>query len=125
MDDAAALRTQLSRQFAHWRAAVVTIDDADNFASTEAWTRVERQLGLALRQPLQATATSLRVEITGLGGVGASPVLPLEHDRLRLTGGLTRSRGAHDILAFFRVEVYADPQQATAYIVGLAYHYQL
>ena len=49
----------------------------------------------------------------------------LEHDRLRLTAGVTHSRRDHDVLAFFRVELYTDPQQATAYIVGLAYHYQL
>ena len=42
MSRGVALRAQLNRQVAHWRAAVVTIDDADNFASAEAWTRVER-----------------------------------------------------------------------------------
>ena len=46
MTEEAALRTQLTRQMAHWQAALVTIDDADNFASGEAWTRVEEDLGI-------------------------------------------------------------------------------
>lgn len=36
MDAVAALRAQLTRQVAHWRAATVTIDDTDNFASVMA-----------------------------------------------------------------------------------------
>ncbi len=66
MNEEAVLRAQLVRQLAHWRAAVVTIDDADNFASTEAWARVERYLGLALRKQLQATVDRLRLEMNGL-----------------------------------------------------------
>jgi hypothetical protein len=72
VNEETALRTQLSRQFAHWRAAVVTIDDADNFASGEAWLGVERQLGLALRKPLQAASDRLRLEITAVGAQLAS-----------------------------------------------------
>lgn len=48
----------------------------------------------------------------------------LDHERLRLTAGVTHSRGDHDVQAFFRVDLYTDPQDATAYILGLGYHHQ-
>lgn len=66
MNEEAALRTQLTRQLVHWKAAVVTLDDADNFAAPQAWASVEQYLGLALREQLQATVDRLRVEIGGL-----------------------------------------------------------
>lgn len=72
MNEESALRTQLSRQLAHWRAAVVTIDDADNFAAVEAWARVERYLNLSLRKKLQGTVDRLRLEVNGLGAQLAS-----------------------------------------------------
>lgn len=49
----------------------------------------------------------------------------LDYDRFRLTVGVTHSRGAHDVQAFFRIEAHADPQEETALILGLEYHYQL
>lgn len=61
-----ALRAQLTRQLAHWRAAIVTIDDIDNFAAVEAWGRIERYLNLAIRRHLAATVERLRVEANGL-----------------------------------------------------------
>lgn len=48
-----------------------------------------------------------------------------DYGRLRLTAGMTHSRGKHDVQAYFRVQLPADPQQETAYIFGLEYHYQL
>src|SRR5262245_2525708 len=66
MTDGVALRAQLTRQLAHWRAAVITVDDADNFASQEAWSRVERYLNLALRRPLHEAVVRLRAEVNGL-----------------------------------------------------------
>lgn len=72
MTEEAALRTQLTRQMAHWQAAVVTIDDADNFASGEAWTRVEQYLNLAVRNQLRATVQRLRAEANGLAAQLAS-----------------------------------------------------
>lgn len=66
MKEEAALRSQLARQLAHWRAAVVSIDDADNFAATEAWARIEGYLNLTLRKQLQGAVERLRAEVNGL-----------------------------------------------------------
>ena len=65
-DDAAALRAQLARQVAHWQAAVVTLDDPENFASAAAWAGLERYLGLAIRRQLQYAVERLRQEALGL-----------------------------------------------------------
>jgi hypothetical protein len=43
---------QVTRQVAHWRAAVVGLKDLENFASAEAWRGLEGYLGLALRRHL-------------------------------------------------------------------------
>lgn len=61
-----ALRLQLARQIAHWRAAVATINDPSNFAAAEAWAAVEGDLDLALRRRLQETVNRLRAEADGL-----------------------------------------------------------
>ena len=66
MDEIFALRTQLSRQVAHWSAAVVTVDDADNFASAQAWASVESYMRLELRKRLQSSINTLRLEVNGL-----------------------------------------------------------
>ena len=117
MNEEAALRIQLSRQFAHWRAAVVTIDDADNFASSEAWTRVERQLGLALRKPLQATADRLRFEITGLGAqlVSAQTLEQLQLVRQRLLTFRQRYLAVETTLDFYgdAVNTRTNPKVAS------------
>lgn len=60
--DVAALRAQVARQVAHWRAAVVTLDDLDNFAAPAAWAALERRLGTALRANLRAATDRLRRE---------------------------------------------------------------
>jgi hypothetical protein len=61
-----ALRLQLARQIAHWRVAVVTIDDPSNFAAAEAWAAIEGYLDLALRRRLQESVDRLRAESDGL-----------------------------------------------------------
>lgn len=76
MSEEKALRSQLQRQLAHWQAAVITVDDADNFASTESWKRVEHYLGLAVRRQLQTAVTRLRLEVGGLAAqLGAAQTL--------------------------------------------------
>jgi hypothetical protein len=86
VNDEGALRAQIMRQLAHWKTAVVTIDDADNFAAPEAWARVEQYLGLALRKHLQTTVDQLRLEVNGLTAQVASaqslPQLQLAAQRL-------------------------------------------
>jgi hypothetical protein len=60
LDDAMALRTQVARQVAHWRAAVVTLDDLDDFAAPAAWRGLERYLGTTLQGQLRAAVDRLR-----------------------------------------------------------------
>jgi len=60
LDESRALRIQVTRQVAHWRAAVVTLDDLDNFAAPAAWAGLERHLGTTLRDQLRAAVERLR-----------------------------------------------------------------
>lgn len=60
LDEARAVRIQVARQVAHWRAAVVTLDDLDNFASPAAWQGLERYLGTAIRSHLRMAVDRLR-----------------------------------------------------------------
>jgi hypothetical protein len=59
VDDLLAVRTQVARQVAHWRAATIALDDLDNFASPDAWRRLERYLGHALRASLRGAVGRL------------------------------------------------------------------
>ena len=58
-DETEALRVQVARQVAHWRAAVVGLQDVENFASAAAWRTLERYLDVALRTQLQGAADRL------------------------------------------------------------------
>jgi hypothetical protein len=58
-DDLLAVRTQVARQVAHWRAAVIALDDLENFASHDAWNRLERYLGQSLRANLRSAVGRL------------------------------------------------------------------
>jgi hypothetical protein len=58
-DDLLAVRTQVARQVAHWRAAVIALEDLANFASQDAWNRLERYLGQSLRANLQSAVNRL------------------------------------------------------------------
>jgi hypothetical protein len=59
LDDVAALRLQVSRQVAHWRAAVVALEDFDNFAAPSAWANLEGYLNVALRSHLRRSVDRL------------------------------------------------------------------
>ena len=61
-DDLAAVRIQVARQVAHWRAAVIALDNLENFASQDAWSRLERYLGQSLRANLQGAVGRLARE---------------------------------------------------------------
>lgn len=61
-----ALRLQLARQIAHWRTAVVTINEPNNFAAAEAWAAIEGYLDLAIRRQLQESIDRLRADGEGL-----------------------------------------------------------
>jgi hypothetical protein len=58
-DDLTAVRIQVARQVAHWRAAVIALDDLENFASPDAWNRLERYLGASLRGNLRSAVGRL------------------------------------------------------------------
>ena len=55
-----ALRSQLARQVAHWRAATVALADLDVVASPAAWAGVERYLDRELRRHLSTVVAGLR-----------------------------------------------------------------
>lgn len=61
-EDVEAIRVQVARQVAHWRTAVVVLEDLDNFASPAAWQSLERYLGGALRAKLRTAIDRLRRE---------------------------------------------------------------
>ena len=58
-DDTAALRVQVARQVAHWRAATVGLQDPANFASAAAWKTLEGYLDVSLRRHLGEAAERL------------------------------------------------------------------
>jgi hypothetical protein len=66
-DNTPAIRAQVARQVAHWRAAVVALDDLENFASPDAWRRLERYLGQSLQANLRSAVERLRREGDVLG----------------------------------------------------------
>jgi hypothetical protein len=51
--------TDLERQVAHWLAAARTFRDAEEFASLEAWTSVERGIGAPLRRHMHDVVEEL------------------------------------------------------------------
>ncbi len=61
-DDVAAVRTQVARQVAHWRAAVLALGNLENFASVDAWGRLERYLGQSLQANLRGAVARLSRE---------------------------------------------------------------
>ena len=65
-DDVSALRDQVARQVAHWRAATVGLQDPENFASAAAWHALERYLDIAIRRHLAEAADRLEREADAL-----------------------------------------------------------
>ena len=61
MSDLVAMRAQLARQVGHWVTAASRLDP-DHLASAEAWSRLERYLGLSLRKHLEGVIARLRAE---------------------------------------------------------------
>jgi hypothetical protein len=66
IDETAALRLQVARQVAHWRAATVGLQDPENFASAAAWKSLESYLDVALRRHLGEAADRLEREADAL-----------------------------------------------------------
>ncbi len=75
-DETEALRLQVARQVAHWRAATAGLQDLENFASAGAWRTLERYLDVAIRghlgeavDRLQRQADALAAELRAAFGV--------------------------------------------------------
>ena len=83
LDDAAAVRLQVARQVAHWRAAVVALEDLDNFAAPAAWHGLERYLGTTLRANLRQAVDRLRRQSDVLDAQLRAADTPQELDRVR------------------------------------------
>jgi hypothetical protein len=66
MNGDAAIRLQVARQIAHWRSAVTSLEDLENFASKAAWASLERYLGLSIRRRLEESVDRLRREADAL-----------------------------------------------------------
>ena len=60
LDDTDALRIQVGRLVAHWRGAIVGLEDLENFASSAAWRSLERYLDVAIRDRLNTAVARLR-----------------------------------------------------------------
>lgn len=84
--DVAALRLQVARQVAHWRAAVVALDDLENFAPMSAWASLERYLEVAVRSQLKGSVDRLHraIEVLEAEIRAAETARELEQVRLRV-----------------------------------------
>lgn len=92
-DDTAALRTQVARQIAHWQAAVVGLQDLENFASATAWRSLEDYLDVALRRHLEQAAAQLMSEANALAAELKAATSLQELDELRVR--VIRFRGRY------------------------------
>ena len=63
-DSDVAIKTQLTRQVAHWAAASARLQNLDDLASPAAWSSLERYLGLSIRQHLSTVVAQLDREAT-------------------------------------------------------------
>jgi hypothetical protein len=92
-DDQRALRTQVARQIAHWQAAVVGLQELENFASAAAWRSLEDYLGVALRRHLERAAADLAKDAGTLATGLRSATSLAELDELRVR--VIRFRGRY------------------------------
>jgi hypothetical protein len=102
-DETAALRLQVARQVAHWRAAVVGLQDLENFASVSAWRGLERYLDVALRSHLQGAVDRLSRECDVLTAElrAATTAEQLEQLRRRILRFRTRYLQVETALDFY------------------------
>ena len=63
MREVDAVRVQVRRQVAHWRAACDALADLDGFASPAAWAALDHYLDTRIRSSLQAAVARLRREM--------------------------------------------------------------
>jgi hypothetical protein len=119
-DDTTALRTQVARQIAHWQAAVVGLQDLENFASAGAWRSLEDYLGVALRRHLEQAAAQLMKEANALAAELRAATALSELDELRVR--VIRFRG-HYLQVETALEFYghAINSRTSPRLAGLLY----
>ena len=102
-DDTAALRIQVARQVAHWRAAAAGLQDLDNFASGAAWRTLERYLDVAIRRHLGEAVDRLSREADALAAElrAAFSMQQLEQVRLRVIDFRRRYLQVETALEFY------------------------
>jgi hypothetical protein len=102
-DDTAALRMQVARQVAHWRAAAAGLQDLDNFASGAAWRTLERYLDIAIRRHLGEAVDRLAREADALAAElrAAFTMQQLEQVRLRVIDFRRRYLQVETALEFY------------------------
>jgi hypothetical protein len=88
----AALRLQVTRQVAHWSAAVERLADRTAFAAPAAWDAVERYLGVALRSTLDEAVARLRAQALAVRAELAAARTPAELEAARRQLVRLRSR---------------------------------
>jgi hypothetical protein len=102
-EEAVAVRAQVARQISHWQAAVVGIQDLDNFAAPAAWRSVEGYLGLGLRKHLSEAVEQLarRVVVLTAQLRAARTVSELEELRVQIIHFRRRYLQVETALDFF------------------------
>jgi hypothetical protein len=104
MNDApAAIKTQLSRQVAHWTKAGSRLQDLDDLASPAAWNSLERYLGLSVRRHLSTVVAQLDREAVLLQAALAAAISAqdLQAARRQLLAFRTRYLRVETTLEFF------------------------
>ncbi len=103
MREADAVRIQVRRQVAHWRAASDALADLDTFASPAAWAALERQLDARIRSSLEAAVVRLRREMKVLDARLAAAEGERELEALRRDVVAFRRRFllVEDVLEFY------------------------
>jgi hypothetical protein len=119
-DDQTALGTQVARQIAHWQAAVVGLQDLENFASGTAWRSLEDYLGVALRRHLEQAVVQLMKEANALAAELKAATSVSELDELRVR--VIRFRG-HYLQVETALEFYghAINSRTSPRLAGLLY----
>jgi hypothetical protein len=98
-----ALRLQVARQVAHWRAAVMGLRDAENFAAAGAWRTLEQYVGTPLRRHLGEAAEDLarRADVLAAELRAATTPTELEQVRVHVIGFRRRYLQVETALDFY------------------------
>jgi hypothetical protein len=103
MDEADALRFELTGEGAHWRTATVGLADAENFAAAQAWRALEGYLGIALRRHLDELVRGVTLELDAVDADirSARTMADLRRVRGRLQRFRRRYVQAETVLEFY------------------------